>query len=119
MRTAERTLQAIRKDPNCLMAKSVEKWIPVIHMRKDLFGADVQALFEGYVLAIQATSLSGLKPHVDAAIASEEVCCWLRASGRFQIWGWRKLGSRWKAKRVRIVSAVNELKAIYLEDAYP
>ena len=119
MRTAERTLQAIRKDPKCLMAKSVEKWIPVINVRKDLFGADVQALFEGYVLAIQATSLSDLIPHVDAAVASEEVCYWLKTGSRFQVWGWRKLGHRWKAKRVRIISAVNELKAIYLEDAYP
>ncbi len=103
MRTAERTLQAIRKDPNCLMARSVEKWVPVIKVRKDLFGADVQALFEGHVLAVQATSLSGLKPHVKDAVASHEVSCWLIAGQRFEVWGWRKLGHRWKARRVEIV----------------
>lgn len=99
----------LKEDPDCRRAKVVERWQPtglLAHgqgVRIDLFGADVQALYEGYILAIQACDMGSRAAHVTNAMMSDEVADWLGANGAFQVWAWRKLKEgnveRWRVEK--------------------
>ncbi len=103
MTPMQRTLKELKNNPDCLRCKKVEHWNAFAHKRVDLWGADVQALFTNYILAIQVTDATGNAGHVRAALADENVRDWVNAGGRFEVWAWRKLKKEgWKALKTPV-----------------
>ena len=102
MTPTARTLVLLRR--RGYMADVAERWIPRANIRRDLFGRiDVAAVHpqEPGVLGVQATTAPHVSARVKKATALPALRAWLDAGNRFQVWGWRKTGQRWK---VRIVS---------------
>lgn len=82
----------------------VERWIPRVNVRKDLFGfLDLVVMDDkGGLLGIQATSdESGGNSGARMEKISNEPRAveWLRRGLRLEVWGWRKLRGRWRPKR--------------------
>lgn len=70
-------------------------------VRVDLFGCiDILALREGdhALLAVQACRDADLSARSKKAAAQPALRLWLEAGCRFEVWGWRKHGSRWMAR---------------------
>lgn len=88
----------------------VEKWIPRVNIRKDLFGfLDVLAIKDGKVLGVQATSDSNVSARVHKigeaeAVADVRACGW-----SLVVHGWRKKDGRWIVREVD-VTAPSEAK---------
>lgn len=83
----------------------VEKWIPMVKRRVDLFGCiDLIAVVpasphnESYILGIQATSDPNVASRVTKAKAEPKLRDWMLAGGRFAVWGWGKKGPAGKRK---------------------
>jgi hypothetical protein len=80
----------------------VERWIPQMRRRIDLFGCiDLVALDEhDGVLGIQATSTPNMSSRVTKSKTEcrEALTHWLERSNRFEVWGWAKRGARGKRK---------------------
>ncbi len=96
----QRTLAECRKRE--WRACVVEKWIPQVRRRVDVFGfGDILAL-DGNPgsLLIQATST----PHSANRVTKIREDCnaaareWLQAGNRIEVWGWAKRGARGKRK---------------------
>jgi len=68
----------------------VEKWLP-IERRRDLFGiGDVLGVHpRGEFLLVQCTSASNVSARVAKARSTPELATWLKAGGRFEVWGWK------------------------------
>jgi hypothetical protein len=82
-----------------------ERWIAQARIRKDLFGCiDIIAVHrcEPGVLAMQATSLPNLGARLAKARSKAELKVWLRAGGRFEVWGWSQRAGRWHVQRVAV-----------------
>jgi hypothetical protein len=84
-----------------------ERWIPQAGIRKDLFGfADIVAIKAGEpILAVQATSADNVAARLTKARSLPELRTWLQAGGRFEVWGWRKIGERWHCRKVAAQAA--------------
>jgi hypothetical protein len=54
------------------------------------------------VLAIQATSLPNLSARLAKARSKPELRIWLKAGGRFEVWGWILRTGHWQVKRVAL-----------------
>ena len=76
-----------------------EKWKPYVvetfnhftKRRKDLFGfADILALKDKEILAVQATSYSNISSRVRKIEDAEDVGDVRKAGIRIEVWGWRK-----------------------------
>lgn len=100
MSPTERTLKELRK--RGYMAAVVEKWIPVIHQRKDLFGIiDVLGIRKGETIAIQTTSGSNVSDRVKKIADSDKTPVIREAGWRLVVWGWRKAANgRWTLREV-------------------
>lgn len=94
-----RSLAKLRKEG--WLAEVVEKWNHITKTRKDLWGfADILAIREGEVLAVQATSYSNVSSRVKK-ISEHENLDMVRKSGvGIEVWGWHRKGRFWE---VRIV----------------
>lgn len=114
----QRTLKALRAEGyKCAI---VEKWNPHARIRQDLFGIiDIIALDTLTVPGISAPSIIGVQS-TGTAFAEherklleekrEECLNWLRAGGRLQLWGWRKLKVVRGGKAYRYESRVREFR---------
>lgn len=79
----------------------VERFNSYAKIRIDLFGiidliwipSDHSAIY-----GIQATSGDNVAHRSEKALQEPRLRAWLRATGRFEVWGWRKLGDRGKRK---------------------
>lgn len=94
----QRSLAELRK--RGWLAQVVEKWIPQVKRRIDLFGiGDILAL-DGLPgsLMIQASSASGHSARVKKALAEPKLLQWLQAGNRFAVWTWGKKGAAGKRK---------------------
>ena len=82
-------------------AAVVEKWLPHLRRRLDLFGViDILAVrARGPVLAVQATTGSNGAARLKKAVAEPRLAVWLAAGQRFEVWAWSKRGSRGKRKK--------------------
>ena len=83
-------------------AAIVERWNPYARIRQDLFGfADLVVLrpSEG-VYAVQVTS-TGVAERIAKIKAEPRALAWLRAGGKIEVWGWRKLKVKRGGKAVR------------------
>ena len=95
----QRSLALLRK--RGYVAEVVEKWIPQVKRRKDLFGiGDVLAIREGEVLLVQATSDSNVSSRVNKIGDAEQTGAVRKAGIRIHVHGWRKRGSRWQCREV-------------------
>jgi hypothetical protein len=101
MTPTARTLAALRAQG--YIAATVEKWIPRMKRRVDLFGCiDILAFKADVpgVLGVQATTADHAAERMEKAKAEPRMMSWLVAGmgRRFQVWGWRKVGARGKRK---------------------
>jgi hypothetical protein len=83
----------------------VERWLPRVNLRKDLFGCiDLLAMRRGEpgIVGVQATSASNLAAGVKKARQQPELGTWLACGNRFDCWGWARRGRRWHVGRVAI-----------------
>lgn len=103
----QRTLAACRKAG--WPAAVVEKWNQWARVRQDLFGGlDILALaYPVGVLGIQATSASNVAARLtklrglidaDGSALSE----WLARGNQIEVWGWKKVGSRWTVRKIQV-----------------
>ena len=85
----ERTLKYLRKQG--YLCESVEKWIPVANIRRDLFGfADVIAIDDAKPhLLVQTTDITSISKRLKKAMALPALLRWLRSNGAFEVHGWR------------------------------
>ena len=87
----QRTLQWLRK--NGYAAGVVEKWIPHIKRRVDLFGAiDIIAVRASppETVGIQCTSKSNMSSRVKKALSIPEISIWKDAGNQMLVVGWSK-----------------------------
>lgn len=117
MTPTARTLAKLRKLG--VTAQVVERWNPYGGARKpdgtavgnrvDLFGVIDVIVIGGReyslvdprcgIIGIQATSAANMSSRRRKSAAEPRLLEWLNAGGRFEVWGWRKKGSRWIVKR--------------------
>jgi hypothetical protein len=103
MSPTARTLKLLRDGG--LLADVVERWIPRIERRRDLFGGfDVLAVDvrEKAVWLIQATTNGNLSARVRKLQGLPVVPKLLSAGIRCEAWGWFKHGERWDVRRVEL-----------------
>jgi hypothetical protein len=105
------TLNHLRR--HGFVADVVERWLPHTNRRRDLFGfIDLVAVDrrEPGIVGIQATTLPNVAARLGKARSRPELSAWLKAGGRFEIWGWvRRLGG-WEVKI--IVVRAEDLEAV-------
>lgn len=79
----------------------VERWIPQVRRRSDLFGGIDLVLLDDQpgLLGVQATSGSNVAARVTKLSGLDDMHTWLERGLRLEVWGWRKAGPRGKAKR--------------------
>jgi len=85
----QRTLQRCRKLG--MTATVVEHWNSFARIRQDMFGCiDIVALKEDAIVGIQATSTPNIRARIKKATQLPALRAWLKAGGRFEVWGWKK-----------------------------
>lgn len=96
----QRSLKHLRKAG--YLAGVVEKWIPQVRQRKDLFGfIDILALREGEIVGVQATTGSNVASRVEKIANHENVGAVRKAGIRILVHGWRKNSKRrWVLREV-------------------
>jgi hypothetical protein len=107
MSPTARTLKYLRAEG--WLAAAVEKWLPRINRKSDLFGvADVLAVHprDGLFLLVQATSAGHVADRLQRCRSRAELALWLRAGGRFEVWGWGPRGLKRVAVRPEDLAAV-------------
>jgi hypothetical protein len=103
-----RTLEECKK--RGWKAQVVEKWIPRMNVRKDVFGFGDVLVLDGkpgslLVQACRGADSSTRTTKILEACA-EDARSWLEAGNRIQVWGWAQRGPRGKRKLwgVRVVA---------------
>jgi hypothetical protein len=103
MTPSARSLQLLRREG--YLAGVVERWLPYVQRRADLFGfADLLAFHvrDQTFLLVQTTTLTNVAARLTKARARPELAAWLQAGGRFEVHGWHKRGGKWAAKRIAV-----------------
>lgn len=94
-------LSLVRLRRDGFIVAVVEKWIPRLNVRSDLwrFG-DVLAVHpeRREFLIVQTTSASNVAARRAKAMQQPELRAWLLAGGRFELQGWAKRGGRWTVR---------------------
>jgi hypothetical protein len=108
-----RTLKRLRQ--HGYACDVAERFIAAVQRKKDLLGfADVVAVKAGEpILAVQATSLGHVGDRLRRCTARPELHAWLKAGGRFAVWGWFNRGGRWGMKEVEV--RVGDLTPLVLQ----
>jgi len=76
----------------------VERWNPFARIRQDLLGfADLLALREGQILAVQVTA-AGVSARLEKIRNEPRARLWLSAGGSLEVHGWRLVGKRGERK---------------------
>jgi hypothetical protein len=85
----------------------VERWIPYVNRRRDMFGCfDILALHpvRREIALIQTTTAGNMAARVNTVKATSELPGLLAAGCSIQVWGWSKRGKRWRVKIVELRS---------------
>lgn len=101
MSPTQRTLKHLRAAG--YLAEVVEKWIPVVKQRKDLYGfIDVLAIRDGEVVGVQSTSSSNVAARVTKISDHPNVAAVRKAGIRILVHGWGKSRAtkRWTLREV-------------------
>jgi hypothetical protein len=95
-----RSLDHLRKAG--YLAGVVEKWIPAVKRRQDLFGfIDILAVRDGEVLGVQATSDSHVANRATKIAEHDNVGAVRKAGIKIHVHGWRKnAAGRWTLRIV-------------------
>ncbi len=92
-----RTLAYLRD--NGWTADVVEKWLPFVKIRKDLFGCiDILAINGQSIMGVQATSTPNVNARIKKAQAEPRMALWKQSGGLFAVAGWAKRGKRGERK---------------------
>jgi hypothetical protein len=92
-----RSLKHLREQG--LTADVVERFNSFTRKRHDLFGIiDLIAVGDDGIIGIQATSRSNVSARIAKAKAEERLKVWLKAGGKFSVFGWGKTGAKGKRK---------------------
>lgn len=84
-----RSLEHLRKQG--YLAEVVEKWIPAVKRRKDLYGfIDILAIAPGRIVGVQATSGDNVAARVAKIADHPNVDAVRRAGIEIHVHGWRK-----------------------------
>jgi carbonic anhydrase len=96
----QRSLKHLRKLG--YLAEVVEKTIPRVFIRKDLYGfIDILAIRDGEILGVQATSGDNVSKRVDKIANHDNVGAVRKAGIRIHVHGWRKNSKRrWVLREV-------------------
>lgn len=91
-------------------AQVVEKWIPAVKRRQDLFGViDIVAISDTEIVGVQTTDVTSLSKRRTKAEEEPRLARWLRAGCRFELHGWGLKGARGKRKTYQITRQLAEL----------
>lgn len=96
----QRTLERLRRDG--YRAAVVEKYVPQVRRRQDLFGIiDVLAVHPHGLrtLGVQATTVSNQAARLKKLIHAGAARDWLLAGNRLEVWGWARKLARPGGKR--------------------
>lgn len=102
MSPTQRTIAALKKAG--YITAITEHWNMYARIRQDMFGfCDILALaphsaLPPHIFAVQCTSGSNHSARVNKIIAEPRALAWIIAGGRIQVWSWKKMGLRGKAK---------------------
>ncbi len=103
-----RSLDHLRK--RGMDAQVVEKWIPAVKRRQDLFGViDIVAISDTECVGVQTTSATNLAARRTKAEEEPRLQRWLRAGCRFELHAWGLKGARGKRKTYQITRQVAQL----------
>ncbi len=96
----QRSLAELRK--RGYLAQVVEKWIPAVKRRQDLYGfIDILAIRENEVLGVQSTSASNVASRVAKITEAEHVGAVRKAGIKIFVHGWRKnAAGRWTLREI-------------------
>lgn len=91
-----RTTKVLRRSK--LVYEIVEHYNAHSRTTKDLFGfADILTIGRGIgFVAIQCTTMANRANRRTKILEHPNVYSWLLAGGHIELWGWRKMGTRWK-----------------------
>lgn len=85
------------------LAEVVEKWIPAVHRRRDLYGfIDLLCIREGEVCGVQATSGSNVAARLTKIAEHPNVGAVRGAGIRLLVHGWSKRKGRWTLREVDV-----------------
>jgi hypothetical protein len=102
--TVARTLIWLRQ--RGYVAAVVERWLPRVQRRQDLFGfADVLGFHprDRLFLLVQVTTADHLAHWLAKAQGRPELAAWLRAGGGFVVHSWsRRKNGNWEVKQVEL-----------------
>ena len=87
-------------------AQVVESWVPVAHVRRDLFGIiDILAIKPGVfgVLGIQCTSFSNMGARLKKAGVNKHLLTWYKTGNNFEVWGSHKVDGKWVIEKKELV----------------
>jgi hypothetical protein len=83
------------------LAEVVEKWLPGINVRKDLWGwCDIVALKDEETVAVQCTSWDNISSRCKKIAESDTVGPVRKAGWNIWVIGWKKKDNRWVHKLV-------------------
>lgn len=98
----ERSLKHLRRQG--YIADVVEKWIPFVRKRKDLFGfIDILGVHkerEGDVIGVQATSATNVAARVEKIVNHENIGPVRKGGIKIVVHGWAKRKGRWQLREV-------------------
>lgn len=83
-------------------AQVVERWIPAVKRKVDLFGViDIVAIKPGHaIIGIQVTGSTASSGHVQnrraKILAEPRAKDWVHAGGQLELWGYQKINGRWR-----------------------
>ena len=91
-------------------AEVVERWNPHARVRHDLFGfIDIMAVRDGYTLAVQTTSASGVSARIRKIADSDHIAAVRAAGWRVEVHGWRKQKVKRGGKATHWVARIVDL----------
>lgn len=97
MTPTQRSLAALRQAG--YLPAVVERWNPHARIRQDLWGfADILAIRENEVLAVQVTSGSNVAARIRKITEHENLPAVRKAGIRVEVHGWRKLKAGWACR---------------------
>lgn len=99
MSPTQRALAHCKK--NGWTAQVVERWNSYARVRVDLLGCIDLIVLDGQgggPLGVQVTSGSNVAARMQKARQEPRLAAWMSAPARFEVWGYRKVGTRGKRK---------------------
>lgn len=118
MSPTQRSLKLLRAEG--FLVATVEKWIPGMNIRQDLFGfGDLLAVSPSKrrFLIVQVTTWPNVGARLKKAKGLAALTTWLEAGGEFEVHGWKLHESRWIVSRTGVNAEASDLAEVKLSPA--